>query len=337
MNGNFAPSRINFEAHKTCKKRMNTNTATDLPQDTPRFRPRRLRPLVCLLLTLASVFFVATLQYMPVDFWIRLGARAFGGVAFDSIYFRAEILKNLDKGLIYMCAAMGILLTHEFGHYFATRIYRIPSTLPYCIPCPISPVGTFGAVIFMDGSKADRKQIFDIGIAGPLAGLMVAIPVMWHGVATLDLTQAEYGPFEIELPLLVKWMYQWTHVGAVTPEVVVFSQLNAYFVAGWFGLIVTGLNMVPMGQLDGGHVSYTLFGTAAHWVARTLMVLVIAYQVYTQSAMFVLMLVLILVVGLEHPPTRDDTVRLGPVRWCIGIVSLTIPVLCLAPSIIIMR
>ncbi|MCS5559905.1 MAG: hypothetical protein NZ738_10940, partial [Oceanospirillaceae bacterium] len=104
---------------------MNTNTVTDLPKDTNRFRPRRLRPLVCLLLTLASVFFVATLQYMPVDFWIRLGARAFGGVAFDSIYFRAEILKNLDQGLIYMCAAMGILLTHEFGHYFATRIYRI--------------------------------------------------------------------------------------------------------------------------------------------------------------------------------------------------------------------
>jgi membrane-associated protease RseP (regulator of RpoE activity) len=160
---------------------------------------------------------------------------------------------------------------------------------------------------------------------------------MWHGVATLDLTQAVYGPFEIELPLLVQWMYQWTHAGAVAPDVVVFSQLNAYFVAGWFGLIVTGLNMVPMGQLDGGHVSYTLFGTAAHWIARTLMVLVIAYQVYTQSAMFVLMLVLIMVVGLEHPPTRDDTVRLGPVRWCIGVVSLTIPVLCLAPSIIIMR
>ncbi|MGY8734411.1 MAG: hypothetical protein ACKVK0_19935, partial [Pirellulales bacterium] len=116
---------------------MNTNTVTDSPQDTNRFRPRRLRPAVCLLLTLASVFFVASLQYMPLDFWIRLGARIFGGIAFDTIHFRAEIIKNVDQGLIYMCASMGILLTHEFGHYFATRIYRIPSTLPYCIPCPI--------------------------------------------------------------------------------------------------------------------------------------------------------------------------------------------------------
>ena len=189
----------------------------------------------------------------------------------------------------------------------------------------------------MDGKKADRRQIFDIGIAGPLTGLVVAIPIVWHGVSILDLQGEAYGPFEIELPLLMQWIYQWTHQGALAPDVVVFSQLNAYFVAGWFGLIVTGLNMVPMGQLDGGHVTYTLFGTAAHWIARILMVLVIAYQVYCQSMMFVLMIVLIMMVGLEHPPTRDDRVPLGSVRWIIGLASLTIPILCLAPSIIIVR
>jgi len=302
-----------------------------------RYRPRMLRPLIWLVLTLASVFFVASLQFLPVDFWIRLGYYVFAGQPFDSIHFRAEIWKHADDGLIYMMSAMGILLAHEFGHYIATQIYKIPATLPYCIPCPISPVGTFGAVIFMDGKKADRRQIFDIGIAGPLAGLVVAIPVVWHGVSLLDLQGEAYGPFEIELPLLIQWIYQWTHQGALAPDVVVFSQLNAYFVAGWFGLIVTGLNMVPMGQLDGGHVTYTLFGTAAHWIARILMVLVIAYQVYCQSMMFVLMIVLIMMVGLEHPPTRDDQVPLGSARWVIGLASLAIPILCLAPSIIIVR
>ena len=92
--------------------------------------------------------------------------------------------------------------------------------------------------------------------------------------------------------------------------------------------------MVPMGQLDGGHVTYCLFGKVAHWIARVLMVLVIAYQVYMESMMFILMMIImIMAMGLEHPPTRDDSVKLGPVRW-IGLASLVIPLLCLAlPSL----
>ena len=303
-------------------------------EKTPLKRPRFLKPVVWLVLTLMSVFFVAALEFMPMFYWLPPGL---GEPSVDGIGLRATILKNVDQGITYMLCSMGILLLHEFGHYFATRIYRIPSTLPYCIPCPISPIGTFGAVILMDGRQADRRQIFDIGIAGPIAGLVLAVPIMWHGVSTLDLSQPGVGPFEIELPLLVQWMFQWAHPESELPEVVVFSQLNPSFVAGWFGLIVTGINMVPMGQLDGGHVTYCLFGKAAHWIARILMVLVIAYQVYMESMMFILMIVMIMVMGLEHPPTRDDSVKLGPVRWMLGLASLVIPFLCLAPSIINVR
>ncbi|MBH57353.1 MAG: hypothetical protein CMJ82_09235 [Planctomycetaceae bacterium] len=297
-------------------------------------KPKVLKPVIWLMLTLASVFFVAALNFMPMFYWLPPGL---GETQFDAIGLRATILKNVDQGVTYMLCSMGILLLHEFGHYIATRIYRIPSTLPYCIPCPISPVGTFGAVILMDGRQADRRQIFDVGLAGPIAGLILAVPIMWYGVSTLDLTEPAYGPFEIELPILVKWMYAWSHPGVEAPDMVVFSQLTPSFVAGWFGLIVTGLNMVPMGQLDGGHVTYCLFGKTAHWIARILMVLVIAYQVYMESMMFILMIIMIMAMGLEHPPTRDDSVKLGPVRWCIGLVSLIIPFLCLAPTIINVR
>ena len=299
-----------------------------------RHRPRVLKPLVWLGLTLMSVFFVAALDFMPMYYWMPVGM---GTASVDSIGLRATILKNIDQGITYMLCSMGILLLHEFGHYIATRIYGIPSTLPYCIPCPISPVGTFGAVILMDGRKADRRQIFDIGLAGPIAGLVLAIPVMWYGVATLDLSEPGVGPFELELPLLIRFMYGWAHPDSPLPDVVVFSQLNPAFVAGWFGLVVTGINMVPMGQLDGGHVTYCLFGKAAHWIARVLMVLVIAYQVYMESMMFILMIIMIMAMGLEHPPTRDDSVKLGPVRWIIGLASLVIPLLCLAPTIISVR
>ena len=297
-------------------------------------KPKLLKPLIWLGLTLLSVFFVAALNFMPLFYWLPPG---FGETQFDAIGLRATILKNLDQGITYMLCSMGILLLHEFGHYVATRIYRIPSTLPYCIPCPISPVGTFGAVILMDGRQADRRQIFDVGLAGPIAGLILAIPIMWHGVSTLDLSEPGYGPFEIELPVLAKLMFEWSHPGVEAPDMVVFSQLTPTFVAGWFGLVVTGLNMAPMGQLDGGHVTYCLFGKAAHWIARVLMVLVIAYQVYMESMMFILMIIMIMAMGLEHPPTRDDSVKLGPVRWVIGIVSLIIPFLCLAPTIINVR
>lgn len=304
------------------------------PPEVGKPRLKVLKPLFWLVVTLLSVFFVAALNFMPMYYWMPFGL---GEAQVDAIGLRATILKNFDQGLIYMLCSMGILLSHEFGHYFTTRIYRIPSTLPYCIPCPISPVGTFGAVILMDGRQADRRQIFDVGLSGPIAGLVLAIPVMWHGVSTLDLSQPGYGPFEIELPLLVQWMYQWSHPGQVAPDTVVFSQLTPTFVAGWFGLVVTGLNMVPMGQLDGGHVTYCLFGKAAHWLARILMVLVIAYQVYMESMMFILMIIMIMAMGLEHPPTRDDSVKLGGVRWVIGLASLAIPFLCLAPTIINVR
>ena len=240
-------------------------------------KPKVLKPVIWLVLTLASVFFVAALNFMPMFYWLPPGL---GETQFDAIGLRATILKNIDQGITYMLCSMGILLLHEFGHYIATRIYRIPSTLPYCIPCPISPVGTFGAVILMDGRQADRRQIFDVGLAGPIAGLVLAVPVMWYGVSTLDLSNPAYGPFEIELPILVKWMYAWCHTGVEVPDMVVFSQLTPSFVAGWFGLIVTGLNMVPMGQLDGGHVTYCLFGKAAHWIARILMVLVCLSSLY---------------------------------------------------------
>ena len=332
-------SEDNVQTPLTDRETLNTSqnrgsVDSPSPPQASLGKPKLLKPLIWFGLTLLSVFFVAALNFMPLFYWLPPG---FGETQFDAIGLRATILKNLDQGITYMLCSMGILLLHEFGHYVATRIYRIPSTLPYCIPCPISPVGTFGAVILMDGRQADRRQIFDVGLAGPIAGLILAIPIMWHGVSTLDLSEPGYGPFEIELPVLAKLMFEWSHPGVEAPDMVVFSQLTPTFVAGWFGLVVTGLNMAPMGQLDGGHVTYCLFGKAAHWIARVLMVLVIAYQVYMESMMFILMIIMIMAMGLEHPPPRADSVKLGPMRLVIGIVSLIIPFLCLAPTIIKVR
>jgi membrane-associated protease RseP (regulator of RpoE activity) len=112
------------------------------------------------------------------------------------------------------------------------------------------------------------------------------------------------------------------------------SQLNPYFMAGWVGFLITGLNMLPVSQLDGGHVIYTLFGKRAHWIARGFMLLAIGFIIYNQAWMWSLMVVLVLLIGTDHPPTRDDTVRLGWFRTVLGCLSLSIPLLCFAPNVI---
>jgi membrane-associated protease RseP (regulator of RpoE activity) len=233
-----------------------------------------------------------------------------------------------------MLAVMTILSLHEFGHFFTTVYYRVPASYPFFLPFPINPLGTLGAVIGMQGNSADRKQIFDIGIAGPLAGLVAAIPIAYFGVSQLDLTGPDYGGFGFRLPMVMDWFARMTNVpGYETGDIVWLNQLNPLFVAGWFGMLITGLNMMPIGQLDGGHVTYTLFGKAAHTIAQLAIVLAIAYMVYYNSFVLVLMVVLLLLMGPKHPPTLDDSVPLGPFRYLLGLVSLAIPVLCFPPRI----
>ncbi len=247
---------------------------------------------------------------------------------------RQMLLANWDTGLIYMLCVMLILLMHEMGHFIATIIYRVPASYPFFLPFPANPIGTLGAVIGMQGALADRKQIFDIGIAGPLAGLVAAVPIAYFGVSQLDLTTQPYGGFGFRLPLLLDWFAKATAVpGYETGDVVWMSQLNPLFVAGWVGMLITGLNMMPIGQLDGGHITYTLFGKKAHGIAQATIVFAIAYMVYHNNFMLILMVILLLLMGPNHPPTRDDKVTIGRFRYGLGLVSLTIPFLCFPPQI----
>jgi membrane-associated protease RseP (regulator of RpoE activity) len=297
----------------------------------PRRRRRVWLPVMLLLSTCLSTFWVGA------NHWYFVGSLWFSQSPETGLLTRRMALLYWQDGLIYMACVLGILLAHEFGHFFATLWYRIPASLPYVIPMPLLPIGTFGAVIGMDGRAADRKQIFDIGIAGPLAGLVVAIPVMIWGTYQLDFTQPEFGPYAVRNPLLVEWLLAWFRPAGYEPGAsVAMSQLNPYFMAGWVGLLVTGLNMMPVSQLDGGHVIYTLFGRRSWWIARGFMVVAMLYVGYsfytTQQAQWILMLGLILFVGVDHPPTRDDRVPIGWFRFGLGLASLAIPVVCFSPN-----
>ncbi len=284
---------------------------------------RRLLPFVLFLLTCLSTFFVGACRWAPTFY---LG---------DSISLRGTLISHWDDGLIYMSCVLAILLTHEMGHFVATLCHRIPASYPYCLPLPITPLGTLGAVIGMDGLRADRKQMFDIGIAGPLAGLVVAVPILWIGVGQLDFVQPRYGVFKLDNPLFVKLLLNVQQPIGYEPGSPIWAgQLNPYFMAGWVGLLVTGLNMMPVSQLDGGHIIYTLFGKNAHWIARGFMLLAVVWVMTVGNRAFLLMIFLVMLVGTDHPPTSNDEMPLGIFRTMLGYASLVIPVFCFAPQAI---
>jgi len=290
------------------------------------------------LLTCLSTFFAGATSWMPMQL---IGAGMIDDLwgPYFQLPARLAILEHWRDGLIYMGCVLTILVLHEMGHFVMTLVYGVRATLPMCIPLPISPIGTMGAVIAMDGSQADRKQIFDIGLAGPLAGLVAAIPIMWIGTARLDLTTPAEGD-QFGLPLLMQYAMQHLHPEAFKPDMgIAISQLNPFFMAGWVGLLVTGLNMLPVSQLDGGHVLYALLGKKAHWLARLFMLAVFVYMgitvfVFKRPPMWIIMALLVMLMGTDHPPTRDDSVPLGWFRTGLGYLSLLIPVFCFVPNLV---
>jgi len=312
---------------------------SDREQDAPapsrrRVRPRRrMLPLTLFLLTCVSTFFVGATQWVP-------GYYLYACLEAPSLMpIRRALISHWEDGLIYMACVLAILLTHEMGHFLATIRYGVPASYPYFLPLPISPIGTMGAVIGMDGTRANRREMFDIGIAGPLAGLIVAFPIMWIGATKIDFTQAAAGPFQLDIPLAVRLFFDVLRpTGYEAGQAIAHGHINPWFMAGWVGLLVTGLNMMPVGQLDGGHITYALFRRRAHWIARIFMAITVILMIMTfVTRDLALMVGLVLfVMGTDHPPTSNDQVRLGWVRTVLGFASLTIPFLCFAPKLIIL-
>jgi len=178
----------------------------------------------------------------------------------------------LMNGIVFSVCLMGTLLAHEFGHFIVAKIHRVWATLPFFIPFPFSPFGTMGAVIVQGRHDADRRQLFDIAIAGPLAGLVLALPIAWYGISISSIEQypdgQPPGPRWGD-PLVMQGMVTMIHRPYDTS--VEDIQINAALFAGWVGIFITALNLMPLGQLDGGHILYTLIGKWQHRIAGLLM------------------------------------------------------------------
>jgi len=233
----------------------------------------------------------------------------------------------LAGGWEYAVPVMSILLFHEFGHYLQCRRYGVPSTLPYFIPMPLTPFGTMGAVIVQKSSVANRKQLFDIAISGPLAGLVLAIPALIWGLSRSSVEPIPFGKPYLRFgePLLIQWVIHWKF-GPIDPGY--DTLLHPVAFAGWVGIFITALNLFPIGQLDGGHMLYCLLGKPARMISLWIWRAAVGWILYTlwrgtdNLAGWLVMLALIGMMGVRHPPTANDNVPLGPVRTILGWITL---------------
>jgi Zn-dependent protease len=235
---------------------------------------------------------------------------------------------GLLAGLPFSATLMLILLCHELGHYVFAAIHRVPATLPYFIPGPPFLVGTFGAFIKMHGMPRSRRALFDVGAAGPWAGFVIAVPAVILGLGWSEVRPLG-GEFAGGLSLGNSILFSGltSMVLGVHPDDVTIL-LHPVALAGWFGIFVTFLNLLPVGQLDGGHVVYALFGRAHRKIARIFFVAVLGLGFLGWQGWFLWALLLGFVLRVDHPDTPDHDTPLDPFRraaaWAtIGIFVLT--------------
>ncbi len=238
------------------------------------------------------------------------------------------------QGLPFAFAILSILLAHEFGHYFLARYHKVSVTLPYFIPFP-TLIGTLGAVILHRSPPITRKQTFDIGIAGPLAGLIVAIPVLIYGLLNSEvLPFPDNGqPYLIEGNSILYWSLKYFIFGQSLPSpdgVDVF--LHPIALAGWAGLLITFLNLIPVGQLDGGHIFYVLFGQRVKQIGYVILGIMLVLGIFVSQSWLVWAAFVFLLVGVDHPPPLNDLAILDPRRKLFGYTMILIFILLFMPE-----
>ncbi len=254
--------------------------------------------------------------------------QAYSGPVHGPLNFLLENPETLWRGIPFAGALLFILTTHELGHYLLSRIHRVPASLPLFIPGPPHFIGTFGAIIRIRGPIMNRRALFDIGVAGPLAGFIVAVAALVIGLnlSTIVDRTATFG-LQLGEPLLLQLM-SWLVIGSLPPQSDVV--LHPIGFAAWFGLFVTCLNLFPIGQLDGGHVAYALWGGRQRTLAFIFVPILIVLGFVGWPGWF-LWAFMAGIWGLGHPPVIDPSTPLGRGRTIVGWIALAVFVLTFAP------
>lgn len=288
------------------------------------------------------------------NWWINLGL--FVATVLSTLYVGAHYEPGFTGveiwlGWPFSLSMLTILGAHELGHYFAARYHKVPVSLPYFIPLPYPPlIGTMGAFIRLKAPIKNRRALLDIGVAGPLAGLVFAIPILIIGLLTSSLQPPPPGGYILEGNSILYMLAKYTVFGQCLPAQGDFCQMLSGFMgggeaaaamdvtlnqvawAGWVGLFVTGLNLIPVGQLDGGHIAYVLFGSKARrffWPAIATLVLL---GLVTGTATWWLWIFLLFFFGRYHAEPLDDVTVLDGRRRAVAWFTLLLFFLVFVPA-----
>ncbi len=250
----------------------------------------------------------------------------------DKLSSDFELLKN---GVSFSASLLAILTAHEAGHYVACRLYRVDATLPYFIPMPplFGPAGTLGAFIKIVSPMPSRRAVFDIGVAGPIAGFVALIPILIFGLLMKQASPEEIivqNELYFASPLLTQLFSVFL---GVNPN---FSEFNPFLAAAWVGMLVTSLNLIPSGQLDGGHAVYSIFGERFHfWTGRIAfaamsVISLLGWFLYNSPSGFLFAVLLAVMLRIKHPEPLDDA-PLNFARKIVAVLTLIIFILCFVP------
>jgi membrane-associated protease RseP (regulator of RpoE activity) len=288
-----------------------------------KFRDRVWVHVVLFLATVLSTTIIGELHYAGfiTDFAVRPLTLTGGAL--------------LLRGLWYSGTILAILGCHELGHYFACRYYDVDASLPFFLPAPFALTGTLGAFIRIRAPIPGKRALFDIGIAGPIAGFLVALPVLLIGMhlsSVVKLPTSFRGEvFELGEPLLFK-AAEWLTFGSIPDGYSVNMHPMAF--AAWFGMLATALNLFPIGQLDGGHISYAVLGRRSTVVTMVMVPCLIGLSFVSTSWIVwtVLTVGMLLAFGPRHPRVIDEEVPLDRSRLWLAAFALLMFVLCFTPA-----
>lgn len=292
-------------------------------QPRPKFQDRVWLHVTLLLLTIATTTIAGAEHYASFLSDFREGPL---GMSIPSL---------LVHGLWYSATILAILGCHELGHYLACRYYDVDASRPFFLPVPFLMTGTLGAFIRIREPIPQKRMLFDIGIAGPIAGFVVAVPALFIGMAMSHVVKLPdpLPPLTMELgePLLYK-AASWLFWGAVPGGYTVNMHPMAF--AAWFGLLATALNLFPIGQLDGGHISYAVLGRRSSHVTLAMVAVAIglSYFVMSWRVWTGLMIAMLWAFGRHHPRVFDEDVPLDRTRVILAVFALGMFILCFSSA-----
>ncbi len=293
----------------------------------PAPRDRLWVPVLLFLMTVFTTTFVGGLHYRA--FTLGFSGTGGGGV-------RPLVVTGLAfyaSGLWYSATILAILGCHEMGHYLACRWYRVDTTLPFFLPAPLPLTGTLGAFIRIRARIPSKRALFDIALAGPVAGFLVAVPALFLGLlmSVTEPVPPRLVGYELGEPLLFRGA-AWLIFGTLPQGISINMHPMAF--AAWFGLLATALNLFPISQLDGGHISHAVFGRRSTYVTFAMIFCAIGLTYLSTSWMVwtVLMLLMVMAMGPHHPPTLDEHTPLDSRRVLLAVVALIMLIVCFTPA-----